>query len=294
MIENSYSKELRGSVFQLACLAFDEDIPREDVTAKALELHKHTATAKIICRETICMSGEAWYQEILKAYFQKYPDSKLQVECHAEDGDILKPQSTLFSFEGRVSDIVALERTFLNFIGRSIGIASLTANYMNLVREQNNRTRVLDTRKTLPGFRFIDKYAVLCGGGKNHRMGLSDMVLIKENHIARLNGVKEALTYVKSNLNEDIPVQVEVETMEQLKEALDSNCPFILLDNFTPKMVKEACEMDLGESQLEVSGGVSMENIVSYCHPKLDRISIGGLTHSVKAPDLSLLIDEGK
>ena len=292
-----YLDRVCHSVGQLADCAFAEDIPAGDVTATALELAGKTAAAQIICREPIISCGTAWYGEILAAYRRHAPGRQVRLHPRHEDGAKLEPGSVLFDLEGDTAAIVGLERTFLNFLARGVGIATTTATYVNAVRAHNQHTQIYDTRKTLPGYRYFDKYAVLCGGGVNHRLNLSDQVLIKENHMARLGGVAPALAHVRQRLDTAVLIQVEVRDLDQLREAIAARCPLIMLDNFSPEMVQRATAMPRGDSQLEVSGGINLQNIGSYCHSTAnhlppDRISVGAITHSIAAPDLSLLVSE--
>ena len=179
----SYRDALLASVAKLADAAFMEDAPQGDVTAEVLQLERFSGVGKIICRETIHMCGSAWYGEVLQRFISWRPNAELEITCHVEDGQEYQPGTELFSVKGRIDSIVEIERPLLNFLGRAIGIANATALFVNQVRRFSERTQIFDTRKTLPAYRFFDKYAVLCGGGRNHRMGLSDQVLVKENHI---------------------------------------------------------------------------------------------------------------
>ena len=292
VIACEYLPKVRETVARLAKLAFDEDLPEGDATAEALHLAGEDAQARIFCREPIVMCGAAWFDLVRNEYLARYPERSLDIRCQLEDGAHVDSGSTLFNLEGDTAAIVGLERTLLNFLGRAIGIATATHAYVRRVR-QYGATRIMDTRKTLPGYRYFDKYAVLCGGGANHRFSLSDQVLIKENHLSRFHGPGQALEQVRRRLPHPLPLQIEVRDQETLYEAVEAGWPLIMLDNFTPEMVKTACDLPRRQSQLEVSGGITLDNIENYCHPKLDRISIGALTHSVKAPDLSLLLEEG-
>jgi len=292
-----YLDRVRRSVSTLADLAFAEDLPAGDVTAEVLELAGRTASARIICREPVVMCGAAWYGEVLAAFERRAPSRELRLRSPQSDGSRLAPGSVLFDIRGDVAAIVALERTLLNFLARAIGIANATATYVAAVRTHNLHTQILETRKKKPGYRYFDKYAVLCGGGANHRLNLSDQVLIKENHMARLGGVSAALAHVERRLAVAVPIEVEVRDLDQLAEAIAARCPLIMLDNFTPEMVRRATALPRGNSLLEVSGGVTLSNIGDYCrgqpgHLPPDRISIGVITHSITAPDLSLLISE--
>ncbi|CAM2067827.1 carboxylating nicotinate-nucleotide diphosphorylase [Sulfidibacter corallicola] len=287
-----YLERVREDVAALARMDFDADMPDGDVTADVLKLSGRRATARLFCRETVSMCGSAWYHTLLDVFREIHGGLDLTVRCLVEDGSRVEAGTTLFEWEGDVAHIVALERPFLNFLGRGIGIANATRAFVDVVRRYNDHTQILDTRKTLPGYRYFDKYAVLCGGGANHRLDLSSMVLIKENHIARLHGVREALAEVRRNLAKDVPIQIEVTDLEQLVQAIEARCPLVMLDNFSPEMVARACEYDRGDSLIEVSGGINLETIGAYCAPRPDRISVGAITHSIKAPDLSLLISE--
>lgn len=286
-----YLTQLKAAVAKLATMAFEEDMPEGDVTADVLKLSGKPAEAYIICREPISFCGEAWFETVVAAYGDFAADAQIEVTCLAKDGERLEAGSRLFRLTGDTADIVSLERTLLNFLGRAIGIANATWNHVDAVRQHTRVTQILDTRKTLPGYRYFDKYAVLCGGGQNHRLNLSDMVLIKENHMARLGGVSKAMAYVRDHLNRPVPIQVEVCDLDQLQAAIDAKTPLIMLDNFDPDLVAQAMDRPFGESQLEVSGGIDLTNIGGYAVHAPHRISIGAITHSVKAPDLSLLID---
>jgi len=287
-----YMSKVRASVTALARLAFAEDIPAGDVTAEAMELKGRTGRARLITREPVPMCGTAWFDSVVKAYRAHVPGAALEVGHGAVDGTRLAPGSELFTLEGDVAAIVGIERVLLNFVGRGVGVARKTASFVDKVRRRGVSTRILDTRKTIPGFRYLDKYAVLCGGGYNHRLNLSDQVLIKENHLARFGGVRKAVEHVRKVIGNRVGIQIEVVDFAQLREAIDVGCPIIMLDNFTPRQVHEACELPRGDCLLEVSGGITLDNIETYLHPRLDRISIGALTHSVTTPDLSLLIEE--
>ena len=288
-----FKMELLDSLEKLSHLAIQEDLPSGDLTSQSLELIHYKGKAKLITRESIVMNGALWYSTILDKFRIYFPNFQLEIEEKVKDGTFVQADSTLFELSGNLADIMAFERTFLNFLGRGIGIATRTHKYVSLVRQISAKTQVLDTRKTLPGFRYFDKYSVLCGNGTNHRMGLSDMILVKENHISRFKSIAAVLHKIQQKNKTEIKIQIEVESLDQLAEALDLNCEYILLDNFSPEMVKIACEMPRGKSILEVSGGINLKNIKEYVHPHLDRISVGSLTHSIQAPDLSLLMMEG-
>lgn len=289
-IECRYLPSVRYSVKALARLAFAEDLPEGDITAAAMQLAERRGEARLITRDALPMCGEAWYAQIHEAYLEHNPRADLSVRCLVKDGAMVPAGTTLFHLEGDVASLVGIERILLNFIGRATGIARATAAYVRKVN--NDRTRILDTRKTAPGYRYFDKYAVLCGGGYNHRLNLSAQVLIKENHLARFGGVGAAVQHVREVMGPYADMQIEVSSMEQLHEAIEVGCPLVMLDNFTPEMVAAACELERGDVQLEVSGGITLKTLEQYLHPRLDRVSVGALTHSVKNPNLTLLISE--
>lgn len=283
---------LRLSVAALARLAFAEDLPDGDVTARILDLGGQTARARLICREAVIMCGAAWHDRILDAYRERVPDADLVIEPKAADGNHVAAHGVLFEWRGRAADIVAVERTFLNFLGRAIGIANATRAFVDAVSGPGAKTKILDTRKTLPGYRYFDKYAVRCGGGHNHRMSLSDQVLVKENHIAKAGGIATVMARARQRLPPGFPIQIEVESPAQLREALDAGCPLIMLDDFTVDQVADACRSTRGKAPLEVSGGITLNTVAAYAAPGPERISVGAITHSIKTPDLSLLVEE--
>ena len=287
-----YLPKVRHSVENLARLAFAEDIPNGDVTAQALGLATTQVTAKVICRQPIKMCGAAWVDVINGVFQNEFGGSGPSLRILAQDGASVKSGQTLMELKGNGADIVTLERTLLNFLGRAIGIATTTSRYVERAKRVSPVTKILDTRKTAPGFRYFDKYGVLCGGGHNHRMNLSDQVLVKENHITKYGSVAKTLEMIGSPWRDHPCLQIEVSSIEQLKQALQLGCPLIMLDNFSHAMLEEACGLERGSSLLEVSGGVNWENLESYCLHRPDRISIGAITHSPQNPDLSLLITE--
>lgn len=285
-----YRKQLRDSIRALARLAREEDLPGADLTCRLLGKAGQRTRASVLTRERVVFCAGLWLDDLCASFFDQGEEAPaLRVFC--DDGAVVEAGSCLIELEGDAACILGLERTLLNFLGRSIGIASATYRFVEAVRGAGLGTQILDTRKTLPGYRFLDKYAVLCGGGVNHRMSLSDQILLKENHLAELGGITSALDAAFAAAA-GAPFIVEVRTMDELTQALARDCPIVMLDNFTPELVRQACSLPRKRSQLEVSGGITLANIGAYLHPGLDRISIGGLTHSVKAPDLTLLVEE--
>jgi nicotinate-nucleotide pyrophosphorylase (carboxylating) len=285
-----YREQLLHSIRALSRLAREEDLPGVDLTCRLLGKAGKRTRARILTRELVVFCGGLWLAELCSSFLGEGEDVP-GLRLFRDDGAVVEAGACLVELAGDAASILALERTLLNFLGRSIGIASATYGFVQVVRAAGLNTRILDTRKTLPGYRFLDKYAVLCGGGGNHRMSLSDQILLKENHLAELGGIGLALDAAFAAAGGE-PFLVEVRTMDELAQALERDCPIVMLDNFTPEQVHQACTLPRKHSQLEVSGGISLANIGAYLHPRLDRISIGGLTHSVKAPDLTLLVEE--
>ncbi|HID10927.1 MAG TPA: carboxylating nicotinate-nucleotide diphosphorylase [Candidatus Latescibacteria bacterium] len=216
-------------------------------------------------------------------------DPQIAFRPELRDGDRVRPGDAIAEVEGPARGMLTAERTALNFLQRLSGIATLTARYVEAVR--GTRAKILDTRKTTPGWRLLEKYAVRCGGGENHRMGLYDMVLIKDNHIALAGGIAEAVRMVRENMRaERLKVEVEVRTLKELEEALTSDVERVLLDNMSSEEAKEAVRLvsSCGEVEVEASGGISLKNVRAYAEAGVDYISVGALTHSAEALDISM------
>ena len=268
-------------------IALHEDLnglsPSEgDITANLIPEDKQ-AKAIVITREDAVFCGQAWTQEV----FRQLGDS-ITITWHVKDGDFAKANTTLFTLEGCARTLLTGERSALNFIQTLSGISTRVKQYMDLISETN--CKLLDTRKTLPGLRNASKYAVLCGGGFNHRLGLFDAYLIKENHILACGGIKEAIEMANQQHPERW-VEVEVESINELKQALDAGAQRVMLDNFTVPMMVEAVEINKSNehtADLEVSGNVTTSTILSYANTGVDYISVGALTKHVNAVDLSM------
>jgi nicotinate-nucleotide pyrophosphorylase (carboxylating) len=207
------------------------------------------------------------------------------------DGSAVAEGEAACRIEGTARALLMIERTFLNFVGRLSGIATLTSRYVEVVRAANPRTRVLDTRKTTPGWRALEKYAVACGGGANHRMGLYDAVLVKDNHIQAAGGIELAVRRALARAPRGIRVEVECDTLEQVDVALAAGATALLLDNFTPEQVEVAVKRIAGRARVEVSGGVSLDTIAMFARSGADEISVGRLTHSAPAFDVALEVE---
>ena len=264
--------------------ALEEDLggvldPHADITAQLIPADK-PGVAYVITRENGVFCGKAWVDEVFAQL-----GGEVHVEWKVADGDKLEPNQELFRLQGPARILLTGERTALNFVQSLSGVATLTARYMQEIAD--TRCKLLDTRKTVPGLRTALKYAVTCGGGTNHRMGLFDAYLIKENHILACGGIKEAVSEAR-HLNPGKRVEVEVENLDELRQALAAHADIIMLDNFAVPMMIEAVAINAGQAKLEVSGNVSLETIQEYAQTGVDFISVGALTKHVQALDLSM------
>ena len=261
-----------------------EDIGDGDVTAALLPAHL-VVKAELISREPMLVCGQNWVNEVFNQV-----DNKIEIEWHVSEGAWLDSPGLLCTLHGTARSILTAERSALNFLQTLSATATQTYHYVQKL--QGSKTKLLDTRKTLPGLRFAQKYAVLCGGGINHRMGLYDAFLIKENHIKACGSVATAISLAR-NTDKHLLVEVEVETLDELREALDAHPDRILLDNFSLEMLSQAVKMNHPKyCELEASGGVTFENIDEIARTGVDFISVGAITKSIKAIDLSLLVRE--
>ncbi|WP_411751355.1 carboxylating nicotinate-nucleotide diphosphorylase [Serratia sp. (in: enterobacteria)] len=250
-----------------------------DITAQLLPVDKQ-AKATVITREPGVFCGRRWLEEV---FIQL--GGQVRIEWLVEDGDKLVPNQPLCHLSGSARILLTGERTALNFVQTLSGVASAVNRYVELL--QGTQTRLLDTRKTLPGLRTALKYAVLCGGGSNHRLGLSDAFLIKENHIIASGSIKNAVEKAFW-LHADVPVEVEVESLDELQQALDAGADIVMLDNFSVEMMRDAVALAQGRTQLEVSGNVTDQTLREFAETGVDYISVGALTKHVTALDLSM------
>ncbi|STY29757.1 nicotinate-nucleotide pyrophosphorylase [Legionella wadsworthii] len=262
--------------------ALHEDVGDGDVTATLLPANQQ-AEADIISREPMVVCGQQWVNEVFHQL-----DNQIQIEWRVTEGEWLEEPTTLCTLYGPAKNILTGERTALNFLQTLSATATQTRTYVQKL--QNTPARLLDTRKTLPGLRKAQKYAVTCGGGFNHRMGLFDAVLIKENHIKACGSVAQAVALARKNYK-NIFVEVEVENLDELREAICAHPDRIMLDNFNLDMLEKAVRLNQPKHcTLEVSGGVTLENITAIGKLGIDFISVGAITKSIQAIDLSLLI----
>ncbi|MFC5458742.1 carboxylating nicotinate-nucleotide diphosphorylase [Massilia niabensis] len=251
-----------------------------DLTA-ALVPAGQTARARIVCREAAVICGQPWVMETLR---QVVPAA--EARWMVLDGERCAPGATIVEISGSARGLLTAERTCLNFLQTLSGVATRTARYVDAVA--GTGAAILDTRKTIPGLRAAQKYAVRCGGGRNHRMGLHDAILIKENHIAACGGLAAAYAAALRSGSAATFIQVEVETLGQLAEALAAGVPMVLLDNMTIDQIREAVRMAAGRCSLEVSGGVTFERLRELAETGVDRISAGTLVKDVQAIDFSM------
>ncbi|HAJ11371.1 MAG: carboxylating nicotinate-nucleotide diphosphorylase [Hydrogenophaga sp.] len=260
--------------------ALQEDVGTGDVTA-ALIPAENMAVARITCRESAVICGRPWVDEVLR---QVSPAST--VRWLVDDGGRCEPGQVVVEITGPARELLTAERTCLNFLQTLSGVATKTARYVEAVA--GTRAAILDTRKTIPGLRVAQKYAVRCGGGRNHRMGLYDAILIKENHIAAAGGLTQAFRAAQAIGQHVAFIQVEVETLTQLQEALDAGVTMVLLDNMDVPTIRQAVDMAQGRCSLEVSGGVTLDTVPALAATGVDRISVGALIKDVKAVDFSM------
>jgi len=259
--------------------ALTEDIGTGDITA-ALIPKNETASATVISREDAILCGMAWFDAVFAEL-----DTGIKINWEARDGDAVRSGQTLCSLHGPAAHILTGERTALNFLQSLSGTATLARRYADAVC--GLAVKVLDTRKTIPGLRQAQKYAVRVGGCHNHRMGLYDGILIKENHIASAGSIERAVQTARLT-SPGIPVEVEVENEAQINEALSVGVDILLLDNFAPDALSNAVRLTAGRAKLEASGGVTLENIRAFAQTGVDYISIGALTKNIHAIDLSM------
>lgn len=258
--------------------ALAEDLGSGDVTAVLLP--DHAAVAYLLCKDDAVIAGRPWFDACHRAL-----DPEVHIEWHVAEGDRVAAGTVLATLHGRARALVSAERAALNFLQTLSGTATTTAAYVAAVR--GSGAKILDTRKTLPGLRLAQKYAVRAGGGVNHRIGLYDAVMLKENHVRAAGSLTAAIRSARA-MHPQLPLIVEVETLVQLQEALSASCERILIDDFDPATRREAVRIAAGRIPLEVSGGVDLGTVRSIAEDGVDYISIGGLTKHVHAIDLSM------
>jgi nicotinate-nucleotide pyrophosphorylase (carboxylating) len=278
---DAFDDKLQASFEQNILAALLEDVGTGDLTGMLVPTEPR-AKARVIVREAAVLCGAPWFEGVMLAV-----DQDIEIDWQYAEGELMTADSVVCTIEGSPRSLLTAERAALNFMQLLSGVATATRKYVDVIAGTN--AAILDTRKTLPGLRQAQKYAVRVGGGKNQRMALYDGILIKENHIAAAGGVTRALENANA-LNAGVTVQIEVETIAQLEEALAAGVKSVLLDNFKLDMMREAVKVNAGRALLEASGGINMDTVRAIAETGVDRISIGSLTKDVRATDYSLRI----
>ena len=259
--------------------ALQEDIGDADITA-LLTPKDEQATATIITRQNMVLAGQPWVNALIQAY-----DPSVQITWLKNDGDAVSANETLYTLKGSARSLLTVERPALNFIQTLSAVATKTAEYLKYL--EGTSTKLLDTRKTLPGLRIAQKYAVAIGGGQNHRLGLFDAFLIKENHIMAAGGIAQAIAKAHQ-IAPNKPVEVEVETWDELNQAIEAHADIVMLDNFSQQQMIDAVKHVAGRCKLEASGNITLDNLREVASTGVDYISMGVLTKDVQAIDLSM------
>ncbi|RKG36807.1 carboxylating nicotinate-nucleotide diphosphorylase [Acinetobacter rongchengensis] len=259
--------------------ALQEDIGEGDITA-LLTPEDEQATATIITREDMILAGQPWVNALIQAY-----DPSVQITWLKNDGELVKANEAIYKLAGSARSLLTVERPALNFVQTLSAVATKTAEYIKYL--EGTSTKLLDTRKTLPGLRIAQKYAVAVGGGQNHRLGLFDAFLIKENHIMAAGSIAQAIAKAHQ-IAPGKPVEVEVETWDELEQAIEAKADIVMLDNFSQQQMIDAVKHVAGRCKLEASGNITLENLSEVAQTGVDYISMGVLTKDVKAIDLSM------
>lgn len=284
----TFSKSIPNLIDDMAknvAMALAEDIGSGDITAQLIPAEQ-IAEANIITREECIFCGKAWVEEVFRQL-----DPQVRITWHIEDGQRAAANSPLFTLKGSARSLLTGERAALNFVQTLSGTATISSQYASLVA--HTQVKLLDTRKTIPGLRSAQKYAVACGGCHNHRIGLYDAFLIKENHIAACNGIANAVANARVIAPEK-PVEVEVESFTELNQALEAGADIIMLDNFSIEDMKKAVAINAGRAKLEASGNIDAQTLVPTAETGVDYISIGALTKHCRAVDLSMRINRSQ
>ncbi len=268
---------------QIIRFALEEDLGEGDMTTDAVIGPEMRGTAVLLAREELVLAGMLVFEQVFKEL-----GSQIEFEEYFKEGDLVPAGEKVCLITGSLALILKGERTALNFLQRMSGIATLTRQYVE--KAGSSKVRILDTRKTVPGHRWLDKYAVRTGGGTNHRFGLYDMILIKDNHIAAAGSITKAVKLARENAPHTLKVEVEVEDLEGVEAALEAGADIIMLDNMDLKQMAKAADRVKGKAVVEASGGITLDTIKDVANTGVDLISVGALTHSPKAADFSLEI----
>lgn len=269
------------NIDRLILMALNEDISTEDITTNSILKEKIIGVADLIIKEDGIIAGLDIFERTFKLL-----DQEIEINFFCKDGDEVKNGSRIGIVKGDMRVILSAERVALNFLQKLSGIATNTHNMVKLIR--NSSIKLLDTRKTTPNMRILEKYAVKIGGGFNHRYNLSDGILLKDNHIGAAGGIKKAVELVKKNTSPMRKIEVEVENLEMVKEALEAKVDIIMLDNMSIEDIKKAVKLISGEAKIECSGNITKDNVEEILVTGIDYISSGSLTNNVKALDISL------
>ncbi len=280
MLQDSVLKEIIKT-------ALDEDIGSGDVTTSAILSGNETGIAHAIAKADMVVAGIDVFKEVFL-----YSDSDIRFDQSTIDGQFASAGDILVEISGGLANILTSERVALNLLQRLCGIATLTRQFVDAVK--GTPARILDTRKTVPGLRMLDKYAVRVGGGYNHRIGLYDGILIKENHIEAAGGIAPAVQKIRTSAPHTLKIEIETRNMQEVKEALSAGVDIIMLDNMKPEEMKRAVEIIEGRALVEASGNVTLASVRKIAECGVDFISIGALTHSARAADISLLVKSKK
>ncbi|MDD2545340.1 MAG: carboxylating nicotinate-nucleotide diphosphorylase [Burkholderiaceae bacterium] len=283
-LDDASRRALESHVLLDVARALEEDVGSGDLTAGLIDPTRR-ARGRILARESAVLCGTPWVETALRAL-----DPSVQLAWQVAEGERCAADTVVLAFEGNACALLSAERTALNFLQLLSAVATKTALYVAAV--QGTRAQIVDTRKTLPGLRLAQKYAVRVGGGTNHRIGLHDAVLIKENHIAAAGGVTAVLRRAQQGAAQARFIEIEVETLAQLEEALQAGARMVLLDNMALPQLHEAVRLNAGRAILEISGGVTLEGLRALAETGVDRISIGTLTKDVQATDFSMRLQE--
>ena len=268
---------------RIALSALAEDVGRGDVTTEATVTEDATCTARLLLKEPGVVCGLPAVEAVFRAL-----DPNVTFEPSAADGDRISEPTELSHISGSTRAVLTGERTALNILGRMSGIATLTHRFVDAI--EGTGAAILDTRKTTPGLRALEKYAVRCGGGRNHRFGLDDGILVKDNHLRAAGGVRPAVELLRA-AGTGLPIEVEAETLDDAREAVAAGAEQILLDNMSPALMREAVGLVEGKATLEASGGVTLETVREIAETGVDFISVGALTHSARSLDVSLELE---
>ena len=284
-IPSALASQLTAEIERNVTTALREDIGSGDLTAQLTD-SGNRSRGTVICREAAVVAGVKWFQSCFR-----HLDADSLIRWHCKDGDKVAADQVLCEIAANTRALLTAERPALNFLQTLSATATATRRYVDAVAD--TKAQIVDTRKTLPGLRLAQKYAVRCGGGYNHRLGLYDGILIKENHIMAAGSVSEALKRAATLAHGDVFIEIEVETLAQLDEALNAGATMILLDNMDLAQMREAVRSNKGRATLEASGGVNLDTVRGIAETGVDRISVGALTKDVRAIDLSLRHIEG-